>query len=37
MQRDTNDSESIPLVVNFQESGRWRDLTNSGSEETLEN
>jgi hypothetical protein len=26
----------IPLQGNFQESGRWRDLTYSGSEETLE-
>ena len=26
----------IPLLVNFQESGRWRDLTYSGSEHSLE-
>ena len=28
--------QGIPLLVNFQESGRWRDLTYSGSEESLD-
>ena len=30
------DPMCIPLLGNFQESGRWRDLIYSGSEEPLE-